>query len=300
MTFFPSFVVHIIVFLSSTVSPPISCFVKCICFFLSYCRYTDLLASRRNVALSDFSTQCSPVYLAPSWRSVALSGLILFLILILLLILNLILVGSHQSHLPSSSCFLIFLYALLHSSLLNDAFVTRFHVAEFLLPCINAAFLRSIFKRFIARLDLAGHFPQSSYRAPPAVTCFVQFLMKHMQTTQMPICPELSFRCSFSLVPVRFPCATSLLFYAPTNCERLSLTCRFPILQLRWLWKDTRAHNLLEFSVGALLSWMCSPCALTLNSMFVEYAFAFPHSRNRCLVKTSKHHTAWTPEIDTS
>ena len=121
MNFSPSFVVHIIVFLSSTVSPPILCFVKCSCFFLSHCRYTDLLASRRNVALSDSSAQRSPVYLASFWRSVALSGLILFLILILLLILILILVGSHQSHLPSSSFCLIFLYALLHSSLPNDA-----------------------------------------------------------------------------------------------------------------------------------------------------------------------------------
>ena len=44
--------------------------------------------------------------------------------------------------------------------------------------------------------------------------------------------------------------------------------------------------RLLEFSVGApLLSRMCSPCALTLNSMFAEYTLAFPHSRNRCLVK---------------
>ena len=58
--------------------------------------------------------------------------------------------------------------------------------------------------------------------------------------------------------------------------------------------------KVLKFSVGSLLSRMCSPCALTSNSMFVEYVFAFPHSRNRCLVKTSKHHTAWTPEIDTS
>ncbi len=31
----------------------------------------------------------------------------------------------------------------------------------------------------------------------------------------------------------------------------------------------------------AFLSRMCTPCALTLNSMFAEYAFVFPHSRNR-------------------
>jgi hypothetical protein len=49
-----------------------------------------------------------------------------------------------------------------------------------------------------------------------------------------------------------------------------------------------QSNSLLEFSVGAFLSRMCSPCALTLNSMFAEYAFAFPHSRNRCLAKTSK------------
>ena len=50
--------------------------------------------------------------------------------------------------------------------------------------------------------------------------------------------------------------------------------------------------SMLEFSVDALLSRMCSPCTLTLNSMFAEYTFAFPHSRNRCLVKTSKNRTA--------
>ena len=47
----------------------------------------------------------------------------------------------------------------------------------------------------------------------------------------------------------------------------------------------------LEFSVGAFLSRMCCPCTLTVNSMFAEYAFAFPHFRNRSLVKTSKPHT---------
>ena len=82
------------------------------CFFLSHCRYTDLLASRRSVAMS----------VASFWRSVALSGKILLVILILLLILILILVGSHQSHLPSSSFFLIFLNALLHSSLPDDTY----------------------------------------------------------------------------------------------------------------------------------------------------------------------------------
>jgi hypothetical protein len=46
--------------------------------------------------------------------------------------------------------------------------------------------------------------------------------------------------------------------------------------------------KVLEFSVGAFLSRMCFPCALTLNSMFAEYAFAFPHSRKRWLAKTSK------------
>ena len=48
----------------------------------------------------------------------------------------------------------------------------------------------------------------------------------------------------------------------------------------------------MSVPVGALLSRMCSPCALTLNSMFAEYALAFPRSRKRCLVKTSKHRTA--------
>ncbi len=39
VNFSPSFVVHI--FSSSTVSNPISCFVKCSCFFHSHCRYAE-------------------------------------------------------------------------------------------------------------------------------------------------------------------------------------------------------------------------------------------------------------------
>jgi hypothetical protein len=30
------------------------------------------------------------------------------------------------------------------------------------------------------------------------------------------------------------------------------------------------------------------PCAMTLSSMFAAYAFTYPHSRNLCLVETSK------------
>jgi hypothetical protein len=40
-------------------------------------------------------------------------------------------------------------------------------------------------------------------------------------------------------------------------------------------------------------------CALTLKSIFAEYVFAYPHSRKRGLVKTSKPHTPWLV-IDTS
>ena len=80
--------------------------------------------------------------------------------------------------------------------------------------------------------------------------------------------------------------------------ERVNQTRTWPLSKSD-LFITTECHKVLEFSVGAFLSRMCSPCALTLNSMFAEYAFAFPHSRNRCLVKTSKHRTAWTPVIDT-
>jgi len=168
VNFSPSFVVHIIVFLSSTVSPPILCFVKCSCFFLSHCRYTDLLASRRNVALSDSSAQRSPVYLASFWRSVALSGLILFLL-------------SRRS-LESICCC---------RSLPSLAFTS-------LNSCCRASMPPS-FVQFSNALSLGCILQVTSLKArdPPAVTCFVQFLMQHMQTTQMPIRPELSFRCSF-------------------------------------------------------------------------------------------------------
>ncbi len=50
----------------------------------------------------------------------------------------------------------------------------------------------------------------------------------------------------------------------------------------------------LQYSIR-ILRWcfpfteVLSPCALTLNSMFAEYAFANPHSRDPCLVKTSPH-----------
>ena len=57
--------------------------------------------------------------------------------------------------------------------------------------------------------------------------------------------------------------------------------------------KNPWSTSVLEFSVGAFLSRMCCPCTLTVNSMFAEYAFAFPHSRNRSLVKTSKPHTPY-------
>jgi hypothetical protein len=48
--------------------------------------------------------------------------------------------------------------------LLSLASVARFHVADFLMACINSTFLRSISKRFVARLYLAG--PVTSLKAP--------------------------------------------------------------------------------------------------------------------------------------
>jgi len=55
---------------------------------------------------------------------------------------------------------------------------------------------------------------------------------------------------------------------------------------LRWCFPFTDVTlNSIQFSVPLTFS-------LTLNVIFVEYAFSFPHSRNRCLAKTSKHRTA--------
>ena len=129
VNFSPSFVVHI--FSSSTVSPPISCFIKCICFFLSQARYAE--------------TQPSFV-------------------------------------------FLIFLYALLHSTLPTTLTFAYFLVAHFQnQSAFVARFRRSLFVdvhqcRLLSfnlqtPCPLAGHFPQSSCRAPPAITCSVQLLL---------------------------------------------------------------------------------------------------------------------------
>ena len=72
--------------------------------------------------------------------------------------------------------------------------------------------------------SLAYHFRQNSCRAPRTVPSFVQFLVQHMQTTRMPIRPELSFRCSFSLVlyvPLRhFAGLVRSPLYNSGDCEK--------------------------------------------------------------------------------
>ena len=77
--------------------------------------------------------------------------------------------------------------------------------------------------------------------------------------TQMPIRPELSFRCSFWSTPFTFPCAIPLLLYATINAHVRRSLDNLPILQLRWLWRESRAHYLLKFSTSASLSRLFFP-----------------------------------------
>jgi hypothetical protein len=68
------------------------------------------------------------------------------------------------------------------------------------------------------------------------------------------------------------------------------------IMDISYMWSSmtrrVKRHQVpspVTMVISVFLSRKCSPpCALTLNLMFVEYVFPYPHSRNRCLVETSK------------
>ena len=49
-------------------------------------------------------------------------------------------------------------------------------------------------------------------------------------------------------------------------------------------------RTLLCFSISTILSRQFFPVRTDVELMFSEYAFTYPHSRNRCLVETCKPH----------